>query len=146
MAGFLALARQRVFPKAHFSDVVALHAEGNYSSGHCSGLAPDSLSTLPSFSPLKGCQKVAGITKCAAKLRRNGKYTKRKCFFLLLFGKAVKLNRKQSPKPFNWESKGPPFYTARCVGRHCTLCRAMLHVVSAYTARCVKLPSRKLRV
>jgi hypothetical protein len=24
----------------------ALHAEGNYSSGHCSGLAPDSLSTL----------------------------------------------------------------------------------------------------
>jgi len=25
----------------------ALHAEGNYSSGHCSGLAPDSLSTQP---------------------------------------------------------------------------------------------------
>ena len=46
MAGFLAFARQRVFPGGGPSDVCgALHAEGNYSSGHCSGFAPDSLST-----------------------------------------------------------------------------------------------------
>lgn len=68
MAGFLALARQRVFPGGGPSDVFGtLHAEGNYSSGHCSGLPPDSLSTQP-LRPFLGGGERVGITICDAKL------------------------------------------------------------------------------
>ena len=55
----------------------ALHAEGNYSSGYCSGLAPDSLSALVS-APLVRGQGSLGITICAAKLQQNVKSEKRK--------------------------------------------------------------------
>ena len=68
MAGFLAFARQRVFPGGGPSDVFgALHAEGNYSSGHCSGFPPDSLSTQPLILFFGGGERV-GITICGAKL------------------------------------------------------------------------------
>ena len=77
-AGFLAFARQRVFPGGGPSDVFgALHAEGNYSSGHCSGLPPDSLSTHL-LCPHEGGDESVGITICAANLQQNAK--SEKCF------------------------------------------------------------------
>ena len=49
----------------------ALHAEGNYSSGHCSGIAPDSLSTLTSLQRLGYHQMRCKVTTISEKLQKK---------------------------------------------------------------------------
>lgn len=81
MAGFLAFSEKSAFPMAQWLCVLTFH-NGDYSSGHCSGLSPDSLST-----PVEHrC-----ITKSAAKVQHFSDSPTRLPLFFVEWRKNTKI-------------------------------------------------------